>query len=503
MGWIKAATTPTAMDCVIVAGVFAWCFAAYCFSGGFHHDEWSYFLASDANLPARIRDLVEPLNEHFLPVTKLVQQIVYTIFGPNYLGIATVNFVAALASLLGLFLLVKRSTNSRIAAYVAAALGLVVFQRSFEALVWPGAGLSLFITAACYFAAAMPISTNRIGWRIALVAVMVFSSSAFPAFAAALVFSCGATWILDRKANRPALLLAISTVAIVISYFVLRSFSNALPLKMSAFDPHKLGYCILAPVTDLPAILKLAMLGLFPIGLALWFYLRGKVDAALKSILLLCISGGVIYVVGTIGAYVGRYSGLGCGLIEQRHVYVPLLGAAMSIAGTVALFASTIGPRIPRATSLRIMATGVIALLIAGLYVPGSITAAYGADYLESRRALGRSQASFFHDIDDMLCSVERGTVKFNNLAVTLPDLSMTACVDGCGLQAGGPFAMKEYGFSLATYAAFSHSACFSRRYISFAPIEGLDVKDRSKLPKNPKVVAFYRRYFGLSFEAD
>lgn len=495
---------------LVVFLAFSALFGVYALTGGFYHDEWGYFGSSDANLSARARDLFEPLNEHFQPFGKLVLQIVFTIFGPHRIGLGATNFLLAAAVSLLTFALTSRMTGSRLAAFIGAGSTLFVHAYAMEAIVWPAAGAALYLTIVGFLVIALdmarPEEAKR-GWFGIFVGaiVMVFSSSAFPAFVAATVglaayrfLQAGRGIITMSTAIHGAYVAGICVALAVLDIFLgqaMRQVFAAPAVNVPGIDLSKIGSCLVAPLSShVPIPLVIGLFGISLPFLIFGMWSKGSKNSTSSA---LCVIGLVIYFVGVAQIFIGRYSVIGCAAIESRHLLIPLVGSALYAGGVAAILANLAPWKLnPILSNLAIAFCAIGAFLIAPLVVNEQ----YRGDFLADRQRLGASQATFLSAADDVICAAERLGRRgaYSGRQVVLPDPSMASCLDSCGLGITPPFNMKEYGFGLSTFAAASHSACLSRRFIGFAPIEVIPAGDRAILASDPAIGAFYQKYFGL-----
>jgi hypothetical protein len=482
-------------DAAIVVVALACNYAAYCLTGGFRHDEWGYFSASDASIPARLRDLILPLNEHFLPVTKLVQQVIYSFAGSNYLVVATVNLSLAVSAVVLTASWVRSETESRLGALTFSAASILVLLAAFDALSWPGAGLSLFLTAALFSVAVL--SALRPVWRIAAIFLMTFSSSAFPAFTAALLIvslvRLSKNWILRTE----WIMIGVATAS-TFAFFLLRSAFGVASVSLGAISLDGAAGCAFRALEPIPGPLKWLFLAL-PLIAILWRQLRPPAQRTdLSGALMICGAGFAIFGLGILQIYVGRYLAAGCVVIDSRHLYVPLFGVAMYASGAISVFAKVAGER--RLPALSVFVIGALSLLIVSVPVNPTIHKLYGKQFLEERTELGRTQRAFFRDVREMVCATDKAASSQPPFAaIMLPDPSMERCAGSCGLGMQPPFNMEQYGFQLSTYVAYSHSACLSRRFIRFVPTDTFVAAGMPAMAI-PKVKSFYDKYFPGEF---
>lgn len=114
----------------------------------FYHDELGYFSVVNQNWPQTAKWLLEPLNEHFQPLLKLVLVPVCNIWGvSNYFGIAIVTFVAAILLCRLLHLVIEQITGSQEIALVTACAFASAFDFA-DVYQYKAAGFPLIVSLA-------------------------------------------------------------------------------------------------------------------------------------------------------------------------------------------------------------------------------------------------------------------------------------------------------------------------------------------------------------------
>jgi len=150
---------PSAAERVVIAVSFALVWGRHVFANFLWYDELLYPLygpSYDANPSQWIRELwaymLSPLNDHFMPVGKLVTYGLFSVSASSYAPWAFASFTFGMFSLYGLFLVVRSLTSDRLsgaaAVFVTVAAGL--FTSAPLIFVWKGCGFGPSFTMAVF-----------------------------------------------------------------------------------------------------------------------------------------------------------------------------------------------------------------------------------------------------------------------------------------------------------------------------------------------------------------
>jgi hypothetical protein len=488
--------------------LFALVWGRHSFLQNFHHDELGYFGSVGQNLHQAFWSLFEPLNEHFLPVTKLLQWAVYNAFGIDYFGIAAVHCLVFTVLLHAFWLLLTELGAPPFARSLATAW-LAIWPSFADDHLWKGAGLNLFLSAAAFFLwltlsiraldGKIELERRSISASVILCAITIFSSSliTLPAIYLATLLP------VHRRAWRKLAFVASESIALSAAYFVCRRWlaGVALPTRSppgfrelvdvagsfvgkNLFDwnpaaatlPILAAAVIAAPVVAIVVMRQRALA-------------RGSGARFIEPAAALGLG---IFLISIVQLWVGRGFDVRTGP-TSRHNFFPAVGLAIYFSGLLAAFRGsfpTAAIRIPRAAGRVVVAVGLVA---AAVLQQRRIQRAFP---VEQQIALRESRRQFFDSLEKVLCEARRISDDGSFRRFDLPDLPLEQCREGCDLGITPPFNLAQYGFTLSYYAQAADSRCFDRVRLRFVPPAALADRYRQRLLSSAEARQFFQRYF-------
>lgn len=336
------------------------------FMSFFYNDEVRYFAVVNQNWGKTAHWLIEPLNEHFQPLAKLVYALTCNIWGiDDYFGLALLAFVAGVLLIIAFYALVCVVTRSPLLALVTAGSFAALFNLS-DVYQYKAAGFPLQVSISFLLLSLLWIRrppenvVNKEGrwWTIQLtlyLGIAVFFSSliTLPLFYL-LPFLVVAPW---RRVSAPSP-LKHARLLVLAAAFILSFIYYLLRWQLKVPAPHHLhdwetsrflqmvgsfaGYHFSVPPPAASILGGSIVICAVVTALLLARYRKSAEEISGK---IACILVGiVILILSPLQLYVGRGFKL-AGEGYHRYEIFPLLGAFCVVAGAFSLLPLPAAPR--------------------------------------------------------------------------------------------------------------------------------------------------------------
>lgn len=492
------------------------------FINRFLQDEIGYFSTIQQNFFWNFRSIFIPLNEHFLPLLKLLLWGIYNLFGIHYFGISLLGFFLFILSVHCLFLLF---TQAKIGSWIALTVtaAYAVWSGFLQVLSWKSAGVPLIFPVSFFLLWMSKVQTDITNQTktppYLLVGVLnfvtVFSSSliTLPGIYLAPLFL--KTFRSKSGLFRLGLTLLISLIISGL-YFYLRNSYFGIPFTPNIHLPllpyfHMIQSFLVVQVLN---GIQFAGYGIGGFGFFLSIFLA---LVALKSVWdasqgnqtglepsgsdpsTLILLGFLIFHLTLIQVGMGRGQ-----VLDQpggtRYYYFSTIGFLLMLAGALEFGRTHLKSMLSKNWQL------FAKLGFATLWVLFTINHLFHrelhTDEVNRSVEIQKVRSEFFQDLETMLCAADRAFSYPHSQQVRLaylPDFPFEKCAIHSEFGVGPPFDMKQYGFTLEFYARFLLSSCHNTNLVRFAPAEWIPEDQLEQVYSIPQIAAFYKKYFSSS----
>ena len=504
---------------------FAYVFGRHVFIALFYYDEWGYFESLNQNLPVLGKIILNPLNDHFVPVLKILFILLNGIFVTDYFGFGLASFLGFSLLLVFFCLLLKRvGCNPTVIILLSVSFATLT---SFPDIhVWKGGGLWLILSCTLllnYLVHSWKILDRPDSPRDLMVSailctllVCVASQVMFPIIFLApfLGIKLFLRQSSDRQKKRVVEIVKLAKIlgislAISLIYFSLRT-------QLAGIKPPHGGPFSFVPVITLlggflstflfylkpdgdivVSIVSLVVIFILPLSLVLVKITAGKAPSTLgarirenQSSIVLMVLGGLIF--GVAIAQIGFARGWTLYQLQsQRYALFPVMGAFIFLSGALHFVKWPLhGSRVR---------FGVVLFLV-GIVI-------FQRHHLNRVDPLGpkfdeiEKRTLFLSSLESMICEVRDYNASQRGLEnpkfFSIPDLGLEKCLTkGCDASIGPtPFYDGRYGFTVGYFARALNSSCYNINFLYWdhGGLGGLQADFAL-----PNTFSFYKKYFGI-----